>query len=271
MEVLSVDQDYRAILKEEFSRRCQRNRGYSLRAYARDLGLTSARLSEILNSRSGLSRSAALKIAQRLNYDAHDSEIFCDLVESQHARSEVHREVARQRLKRHGKSEYRRLDLETFKVIATWYCFAIPFVLELKDARSEPAWIARALGIREAEAGDALETLKRIGLLELREGELKPAQAFVAGPSGVPSECIRQMHRALLDRAQAALDEQAVDKRDFSAVLLAVDSARVDEAKAAIREFAESFDRRFGGGAAKDRVYCLSTQFFDLTHRMENG
>lgn len=92
--------DYRAFLRDELSRRQARNARYSLRSFARDLGLAPPRLSDILRGRYGLSGAAAAELAARLRMSEEESFHFRDLAEAEHGRSRLARENARLRLKR---------------------------------------------------------------------------------------------------------------------------------------------------------------------------
>ena len=87
--------DYRDLLASEYEERCRRNSHYSLRAFARDLNLGAPRLSDVLNYKSGLSKEASAKIAERLGYNEEEKSFFCTLVESQHARSRAQRKIDR--------------------------------------------------------------------------------------------------------------------------------------------------------------------------------
>ena len=87
--------DYRVILKNEFEKKKSSSKDYSLRAYARDLGMSFAHLSEVLNYRSGLSRKSAGLIADKLGIKSDDKDFFCDLVSAQHARGKNEREQAK--------------------------------------------------------------------------------------------------------------------------------------------------------------------------------
>ena len=62
-----LHEDYRDILREELAARTETNPQYSLRAFARDLGIGSARLSEVLNGNTGLSRPAAEPLSPGLH------------------------------------------------------------------------------------------------------------------------------------------------------------------------------------------------------------
>src|SRR5258708_1981839 len=96
--VANANINYRSVLKSELETRCSRNPRYSLRAFARDLELSAPRLSGVLSGKFGLSRDAAEKIAQRLNYSKEETARFCDSVESLHARARVVRNLAKQRV-----------------------------------------------------------------------------------------------------------------------------------------------------------------------------
>src|SRR5688572_10105767 len=78
--------DYREVLKEYLSRRCENNPRYSLRALARDLQMSPSRLSEALNGKAGISAASARKISERLGLGNQESQYFYLLVQKEHAR-----------------------------------------------------------------------------------------------------------------------------------------------------------------------------------------
>lgn len=94
----TIGQSYRAILRQELRLRKKFNRKYSLRAFARFLGLAPDRLFSVLNGDFGLSLNAAQKLAERLGFSEQQAGYFCDLVESEHARSPSKRALARSRV-----------------------------------------------------------------------------------------------------------------------------------------------------------------------------
>ena len=62
------------------------------------------------------------------------------------------RELARIRLQKTAVPEYQQLQMDTFRVISDWYHFGILELTYLKSFKSDPRWIAKALGITEIEA-----------------------------------------------------------------------------------------------------------------------
>lgn len=258
--------DYRDILREAYDARNLRNPGYSLRAFARDLGLSSSRLSEILQGRYGLSPAAALKIAANLKFSAAERDYFRDLVESRHARSRLERNAARERLARRSeRTSFHRIRRDAFQVISGWHHFAILELLTLRGARSSASWIAERLEIPRDEALSAVERLLRLGYLRKDEaGNWLPTEDFTATDTDVPSRAQRGFHKQMLSKARVAIEEQPVAEREFLSLVLSMNAQDLPEAKETIRRFHDEFCARFGSGAGKDRVYCLGIQFHEL-------
>jgi uncharacterized protein (TIGR02147 family) len=261
----TLGKNYRELLKDELERRCQNNPRYSLRAFARDIDLSAARVSEILNFKSGLSRERAIIIAKRLEFNSSEIEFFADLVESEHARSEVKRKLAKIRLNKHEKSAYQLVNLDTFKTISDWYHFAILELLTLKRSQHNFKWISEALEISEYEAQSAIERLIRLGLLLEKKGKWIPKVENSVTPSEIPSDAIRKFHGQILDKAKQALNLQAIGQRDFSALTFSFSRKNIKVAKEELKMFRRDFIKKYVGSEQNDSIYCLAFQLFELT------
>lgn len=79
--------DFRAFLVQELQARKERNQRYSLRAFARDLGISASRLTSVLKGTYGLSPEAATLIAPKLEVDLEQQALFISLVAKHHGRS----------------------------------------------------------------------------------------------------------------------------------------------------------------------------------------
>jgi uncharacterized protein (TIGR02147 family) len=235
-----------------------------MRSFARDLGVSPSRLSDVLNGRYGLSVAAATEIAKCLGLNEDETRSFCDLVEARHARDRRKRHEAQARVAL-ASARYNSLSLDSFQVISEWYHFAILELATTKEFRSSSTWIARQLELNPAVVTGAVARLQRLGLLrEDDRGNWFPAERFTASPDGTPSEAVKRFHRQILEKALIAIDCQTVEERDLSSMILAIDPAHIAEAKAEIKKFRRAFDAKFGSSTAKQRVYCLATQFFSL-------
>lgn len=262
--------DYRELIRFELERRCRGNPRYSLRAFARDLGLVPSRVSGVLNRRQGLSREKAAKIAEKLGLTPAEQLLFCDRVESEHARSTAKKDLARKRLKtRSAMLSYANISLDSFRMISGWHHLAILEALRLVDFMSSPGWLSARLGVTLNEAKAAVTRLVRLGMLETSNEAWAPSRRSNATPTDIPSEAIRDFHQQILDKARAALQEHPVAERDFSSMLLAFPSSRLAEAKADLKEFRRIFSAKYDPEKGCDEVYCLSIQFFRLTRKLK--
>src|SRR3989338_5924843 len=257
--------DYRDLLASEYEERCRRNSHYSLRAFARDLNLGAPRLSDVLNYKSGLSKEASAKIAERLGYNEEEKSFFCTLVESQHARSRAQRKMAHQELKKINKNnDFQTLKMDSFRLVSDWHHFAILELTYLSTFKSDVEWIAKTLGIQKIQAELAIDRLKKMGMLEEKNGRFVAKNEFVASPSGVPSSAIKQFHRKILEKALSALYLQPVGERDYSSILMAIDEYKLPQAKIWIKEFRRQFCKKLSRSKNKNKLYCLSVQFFNM-------
>ena len=260
-------QSYQDLLNEEFDRRKQFNSAYSLRAFARDLGLAAPRLSLILNKKQGISVELATNLAKKMKLSEEKAQRFCDLVGSQHSRSNKEREQFRQKIQQYKVEvkTYSELHLEYFKVISDWYHFAILELTYLKDFKNDPLWMANILEITVEEVTTAIERMKNLGLISEENGKLLDTFKFLATPSDVPSASLKKFNTQLMKMAMEALYSQDILEREISSNIFAIDKASLPHFKEKIRQFRRELDSEAGGQMNKNSVYCLSMQLFELT------
>lgn len=260
--------DYRAFLQDEFNNRCRHNPHYSLRAFARDLELSSARLSEVLSKKKGLSREAADQLTTKLKLNPIEAEYFCDLVEVAHARSPVAREAAIARIRAFSPMDsVKNLEMDSFKIVSDWQHFAILGLMHLKEFKSDPSWMGDRLGISHDTVLECLARMIRVQMVKYENGAYKPFKDYVAGPDGIPSEAVRKLHKQLLEKAIVSLETQSVDERDMSSMIIPTSKKKLELAKKRIRDFRVRLNRELSEGSDLDEVYCLSIGFFDLGRR----
>ncbi len=254
---------YLDYLKREFEGRVRRNGRYSLRAFARDLGIPASNLTEILQKRRGLSVQTASRMSMRLKLGADEAEYFVASVEAEHGRSEAAREGARGRLRAlESASGFSILSLETYEVIADWIHFGL---MELTEIAGGVANAARRFRSSPERVRAALSRLEKLGLMERRpDGEWRQTAQDLATPDPVSSRAIRAHHAQVLGEALDALETVPPEQREFSTMIFAVDSSRVEEAKRELRRFRRRFCKEIQDGGSKDRVYCLGIQLFPL-------
>lgn len=256
--------DYRHFILNELESRRSRNPQYSLRAYARDLGMAAPKLSQVLSGQCGLSEASALRVAKKISLSETETQLFVSMVSARHSRSaHVRAQAEKQLMSLQAERPFDEIDLERFKIIADWYHFAILELTGLKSFKSDATWIAKRLNISKSTVKEAIERLLDFGLLtENDKGAWVQTKAELVTPSGIPSQEIRKHHRQILNKAEEALQD-AVSERDFSALMFTIAKEDLPEIQRELRQFRRELAKKYSK-KSKDRVYCLSTQFFAL-------
>jgi uncharacterized protein (TIGR02147 family) len=255
---------YQDFLLEEFRSRRGRNPQYSLRAFARDLGMPASKLSQNLRGLCGISVAKAETLAGRLQMADEQKSLFLALVESQHARSRVARAQAEALLTRIRENRLDVINLEQFSAVRDWYHFAILELTTVRGFRSDVHWIADKLGLEVNLVENAVRRLENLGLMARAEnGPWTKVSSNLEYAGGVPAPTVREHHRQMIAKAQAALETLPIESREFSTLTFAIDRARLPELKALVREFQHRVNRIANQGEA-DAVYAMSTQLFPL-------
>jgi len=262
-------ESYHDLLQQEFEKRKQINSAYSLRAFARDLGFSAPRLSQVLNKKQGLSVSAAEDVAEKLKLGQEEKDWFCDSVGALHARNFKKREEFSKKIeayKENAKS-FTELQLEYFKVISDWYHFAILELTYLEDFQSDKNWIAETLGITLTEVIEAIERMKSLNLIREVDGKLEDVFQYLATGNDIPSLSLKKFNIQLMKLAMEALYDRDIHEREFSSNVISISKEQLPEYKQKLRDFRNQFDFEAGNNPKKDAVYCLSMQFFELTRK----
>jgi uncharacterized protein (TIGR02147 family) len=254
---------YQDFLLEEFRSRRSRNPHYSLRAFARDLGMPASKLSQNLRGLCGISVAKAEKIAVKLQLRDDERQLFLTLVESQHARSRVARQQALRTLQKIRAEKINEISLEKFSTVRDWYHMAILEMTEIKGFRGDLNWISEKLGLPVELVKEAVQRLENLELLKIESGEWIQSEHDLELPSGVPSRTIREHHKQIMTKAIVAIDSVAMEKREYSSMTFAVDQGMVNEMKTHVREFQRKVARMSQNGE-KNSVYVLSMQLFPI-------
>ena len=264
---------YRQIILDHYSLRRSVNNAYSLRAFARDLGISASRLSEVLSGKQGLSLKSAEKISALLKLNGDEKEYFIDLVLSVDARSKKEREEALERLgDRTGTNTNQEMKEETFRIISDWYHFAILELMETKDFRSSTLWISGRLGISETEAEEALKRMEKLELVKKVKGRYQSTGAELVTGNDTPSHSIQKFNLQILRKAMDSVQEQKVDERGLSTFTVAMDPKLLPEIKKRILNFRDELDAYIQeNNQNPSEVYCMSQQIFRLSEPLVEG
>lgn len=256
--------DYRSIIQAEFTRRKQLNSRYSLRAFARDIGLSPAFLSKLLSGQKDLSIDKAISVAKRLGFNSNEIKNFCHLLQFNKLGSNPDREILSDWSDADHTHGVQILDLDLFQIISDWHHYAILELACCHPYSLSSKLITKELGISPTTARDALNRLVALKLIQFKNGKWTKTKSTLATPTDVPSRALRNFHSQMIRKAQDSIESQPVSVRDISGLTIAVSEGKIEQAKKEI----VNFRRKMAKLLESDRptsVYQLNIQFFSLT------
>ena len=246
--------NYRTILLDEFAARREKNTSYSLRAFARDLEVSTTCLSDVLSGKRHLSKKNALKVSDKLHLPPSQTNFLLN-------------QLGFRSSKEHEKAEFEVLDEDTFSLVSHWYYFAIISLCKI-GIKDDPKIIGKRLGISEFEARGAVGRLKRLKLVATRAGMLKHTTKTLSTSRDIPSSAIRKYHKQNLEIASQKLEDTAISQRDFSSITFPADLSKLDEAKELILEFKRRVARLMETDNATE-AYTFALQLFPVSKEPE--
>lgn len=247
---------YVSKLKEDLSQKQRRSPSYSLRAYARDLGVHPATLSQIMKGKRPLPLKDSANVARVLKLGPKERTLFLESIHKLKVNlDDIEVDPEENRL---------MIDESYFNVIAEWEHYAVLTLFDVKDFVPTPAEIARRYGITENRADVVLNNLITCGLLRHGENGLEKSQAYVRTTEDTTSVALKKSHLETLEMSKEKLEELDVNERDFSSMTVAADPEKMTEAKTIIREFRQKMSALLKDGE-KTEVFQLAIQFYPIT------
>lgn len=251
-----------------YSEKKNKNPSFSLRALAKKMGFNNhTLLSLILKGERRISPRHLESFKKGLGLSEKEREYFDTLVRYQNSETEDEKKIFRSHLMRISESPLVfELDHDRFKVIREWYHMAILEMTELKDFKSDAAWIVKRLGrnVSALEVKTAIERLIRLQLLKKENGKLVKSHGTLFVSSAPKSEAIREHHKQVIQLAMSSIDEQPTTERCVHSFVVTIDETKFSDIEKMIRKFrakVESTLEKKGG----DETYQCSVQFFKLT------
>jgi uncharacterized protein (TIGR02147 family) len=230
------------LLKEEYETRKFRNSAYSLRAFAKHLGIGIASLSDVLKGKRSLSPKNKIKIAEKLQLSPEQKrELFLKTIDNPTP----------------------IIEEENFKFISDWYHYGILVLSEIKDHKTAPSWVSQKLGISTQEAKDGITRLIKLGLLKKEDGKFIKGSAPFTTTMDIPSAAIKKRHLQILDKGKDSIINLDVDERFFFETTMAIDPKNFEKAKEMIMKYMRKVVKQLESGNQKE-VFTLTTGLFPL-------
>jgi uncharacterized protein (TIGR02147 family) len=246
---------FRDFLRKELKARIDSNPMYSLRSFAKQLGISPSGLSMVMSGKCPVTLSFIEKVSSKLKIIAKD--LHQHQLNLLQEKSQITYQL----------KDFELIDSDKFEVIKEWYHYAILNLMRTKDFRQKPAWIAKRLSITLGEVQSAIERLTKIRFLEIRNGKwIDKSSKFTSHTNNKKfNEAAKQNQAQLFEKATKAIETVEFEKRNHTGVTLAFNLNDLDRAKEAITKFRKEFMTEFDKHADAEEVYQISIALFPLT------
>jgi uncharacterized protein (TIGR02147 family) len=272
MDSVSVYQysSARQYLLDSLSARQKENPRFSVRTWAKRMGLSShALLVMLLQGKRALRVQHVTFLARGLpELTSQQRLYFQALIQFEAAQTPEEKNLCSLWLADlHPGKAFRAVEVEQFLAISHWVHMAVLAMTDLQGAALTEERAIEILGKRSnaSEVRGAVDRLKNLGLLKVRaDGTLEAGADSVSTKDDVANAGARAYHKNVMTLAADALGQTPVERREFQACALAVPAAKVALAKEMIRKFRAQLATAMRSEPG-DEVYQFNVQFFPLT------
>jgi uncharacterized protein (TIGR02147 family) len=244
----------------------ERRENYSLRQFARRIGVQSPVLIQVLNGKRTLTRRLAHQLLSGIRLETREIEtLLARLPEKQTRRRKREGTISSTPKRTTSTVRFKELATAEWEVVSDWWFFAIQSLARTRDFISKPESISRRLGLPLSRTKKAISTLLETKLLERGKDEtLRATEAEPTTSAEVPNLYIRKNHIQGLDLASEKIHSVPLELRDYSSMTFEVDPDRLEAAKEKIQTFRREL-AQFLGGSNPREVYRMQIQLFPLT------
>lgn len=252
MEVkINTDSDISVFLYDVLLKRQEKNSKYSLRAFARDLGISPGRVSEMLHGRRLPGRDLTLRISRSLKLSESETE-------------DIFRLIRRQKLAFREKGGARQLLADEYALVADLECYGLLMLMGTEGFRSDVDWLAKRLNISTTRVQNILDRLERLQLIGRRGAGYERLQHRVTSSHEVPSDVVKESHVNVLKHAMDSIYSVDLARRDITSITIPADPDKMAQAKEEIRTFRRRMAKLMGAGRPRE-VYNLNIQLVPMT------
>ncbi len=261
-------------LRDILSRKIERNPAYSMRAFAKDIGVSPTYISLLLKGKKKLSMNRAIQISDLLHLKEKEKQEFLKAVALERSLpyfdAELLTKVENQSLDSNNKNNeydlFYDLDTETFKLLHGWHHLPILDLTTCANFVPDYQWIAGKLGIPDFTVRDAVDRLVRLGLLKIEGKIWTKTHKKLEIQSKTSKSGVRAFHKAMINKALKSLEdtsEEAFSKRRIGSLTVAVNMQNFAKAISCIEKFQKDLIDILSEGDCTE-LYQLNLQLFTL-------
>ncbi len=259
-------------IKDVWSEKKTKNPSFSVRSWARQLGLKAHNpLYEVISEKRAFPKRYVSLLITNLKMGPKEGLYFETLVDLQRAKSALEQEMYWSRLK--SLSPHKSLqmsEVDCYKFLKNPLHALLIELTAVKGFRLNAEWIQSHICIKAkiSEIEEAMERLLSLGFLKKKDGVLTREIANLTTKSDLKNEAVQEFHKAMSRLAAEQITEQDIHEREFQSHILNIEQKDIPKIKESIREFIQHLIGQFEAkSGTAENCYALNTHLFKLTKR----
>jgi uncharacterized protein (TIGR02147 family) len=261
--------DYRVYLKDWYQARKQREKGFSYRILAREVGYRShAFFSLVIQRRSNISMEVAMGFADCIGLKGREREYFLLLVACNQEESPSKRQTMFQRLQELNGTPATRLREDQDAFMASWRHAALREMLWIEPFRGgEAQWGERMVPAATArEVRASLDLLLALGLAQRTARGIVPTDPRLFTGTSYTEAATREFMRQVHQLGGEAMERFPRSQRHHGWATLSISAATLETMRAELRALVQRFLTLAEKDVSPDRVMHLNLEFFPLAY-----
>lgn len=256
------------LLQAAFKRKKMVNSRYSRSSLARDLGVSSAFVTNLFTGKKFPPKNRIQDLARLLEMDINERNELVQAYSVTKESSDSYRRLLKQAMTSPSRiSERRKVVGIAPSLLDRWYYLAVLEALATSFGSDEEQ-IASRLGISKKQMTEAVSILERLKMISSANGLWIKNQPHLFVSTGRSQKDIRHFHSQMITKAQMELTGKTLDadfhRRLITGFTFSLNRERLEKLKSRIQEFLSEIAEEATDGVCDD-VYQMNLQFFPLS------
>ena len=261
-------QNYRSFLRERLIQKQKKNPQFSMRSFAKQLGIQPAFLSYVLNGKRDLSEEMTAQFIDRLGLTTDEGKRLELLVRYEKAQSPTQKKRLLEQLNElsPNQSPLRNLSVDHFVMVSEWYHFAILLLVRLESFDWSVSNVAKTLNLTSLEVEQALERMMALELIEWQKG-MRPTrtETRLMVESSTSNAALKKYHTQLFEKATQGLEAFTPQERITSTQNIVLSEKQLPAANTLIQECFRKLIDLSATRLPDAEVYHVGIHAFPLT------
>ncbi len=235
--------DFRLFLKERLQQIQDKNPNFSHRAFNRMAGIKSPGfLKLVLEGKRQLTDATIRSIARGFKLNQQETNYFTSLVKFNQSETEEEKDMRFKELSQNKQFKAAKpMTAAQYQLFSHWYYVAILELVRLEiPGAKNVEWLHYIIQpeVELKNLKTAVKDLKQLGLLkEDKSGRLDSTEAMLTTDEAVASLSVANFHHQMSGLASRVVMTEPADKREFSALTIALSPKAMEIARQEIQNF----------------------------------